>query len=472
MNATGGGYPDCSLISFTGLNMIKRFIIVAVVGWMTLCASRASAQTSAPAEETKPFKPEELEALVAQIALYPDSLLSQILMAATYPLEVVQAQRWAEQHKDLKDAALTAELEKQKWDPSVKSLVNFPQVLDSMSKQLDWTTQLGDAFIADQKAVMDAVQRLRAKAQAAGSLKTTEQQKVVVEQAPQTVVVQGAPPQVIKIESPSPTVVYVPTYNPTVVYGTWPYPTYPPPQPAYPPGYVASNMLSFGLGVAAGAAWGYAWGGCNWHGGDVDIDVNRNTNINTNINRQNYQANIQKNTVNRTGTGTGTAARGSANSFQHDPSHRKGVAYRDPATTARNTQPGTANAAKAREDFRGRSDAGSQNQSRGGTGQLNSADRAGAGRNQPTAGTMDRGGTSDRAGAADRSSTGSRATPSATTSDRGGGAFGDSSRDGASARTSSDRGSASRSSSGSSSAGRSTGPGSGSRGGGGGGGRR
>lgn len=437
-------------------------MLVALLGWMIWNAGLAAAQTTTPAEEAKPFKPEEIEALVAQVALYPDSLLAQVLMASTYPLEIVQAQRWADQHKDLKGDALTTELEKQKWDPSVKSLVNFPQVLDSMSKQLDWTTQLGDAFIADQKAVMDAVQRLRIKAKDAGSLKTTEQQKVVVEQAPpQTVVVQGAPTQVIKIESPSPTVVYVPTYNPTVVYGTWPYPTYPPPQPVYPPGYVASNMLSFGAGMAMGAAWGYAWGGCNWHGGDVDIDVNRNTNINTNINRQNYQANLQKNTVNRTGTGAGTAARGSANSFQHDPSHRKGVQYRDPATAARNTQPGTANAAKAREDFRGRSDTG--------LGSAGAADRTAAGRNQPSAGTMDRTGTADRSGAADRASAGSRATPSATSSDRSG-AFSGADRGGASARTTSDRGSASRSSS--SSAPRSTGPGSSRGGGGGGGGRR
>ena len=220
------------------------------------------------------FRPEELDQLLAPIALYPDSLLAQIFMASTYPLEIVQAKRWLDQNKQLQGDSLTAALEQQPWDPSVKSLINFPQVLQMMNEQLDWTTKLGDAFLAQQKDVMDTVQRLRLKAQDAGNLQTTPEQKVIVEQ------------QVIRIESPSPQVVYVPTYNPTVVYGAWAYPSYPP-YSYYPPGYVAGAALfSFGVGVAAGAAWGYAWGGCNWHGGDVDIDVNRNTNINRNINRE------------------------------------------------------------------------------------------------------------------------------------------------------------------------------------------
>lgn len=224
----------------------------------------ASAQTTKPGEQANPFKPEEIEALVAQIALYPDSLVAQVLMGSTYPLEIVQAERWVEQNKALKGDGLTTALEKQSWDPSVKSLVQFPQVLTMMSKQLDWTTKLGDAFIADQKAVMNAVQKLRAKAKAEGTLKDSAEQKVIVEKAPpDVVVVESAPAQVIKIEPTNPEVIYVPTYNPTVVYGAWPYPYYPPPAPYYPPGYVASNMISFGVGMAVGAAWGYAWGGCN-----------------------------------------------------------------------------------------------------------------------------------------------------------------------------------------------------------------
>ena len=219
------------------------------------------------------FKPEELEQILAPIALYPDSLVAQILMASTYPLEVVQADRFAKQNASLKGEALTKALEAQSWDPSVKSLVNFPQVLTMMSEKLEWTQKLGDAFLEQQKPVMDTIQSLRAKAQAAGNLKTTKEQTVIVEE------------KIIKIEPASPQVVYVPSYNPTVVYGAWPYPTYPP-YSYYPPGYVATSMFAFGAGVAMGAAWGYAWGNSNWRGGNVDIDVNRNTNINNNINRR------------------------------------------------------------------------------------------------------------------------------------------------------------------------------------------
>jgi hypothetical protein len=217
-------------------------------------------------QESKPsFRQEEIEQLVAPIALYPDSLIAQILMASTYPLEVVQAARWAKQNKDLKGDALAVSLEKQDWDASVKSLVNFPQVLQMMSEKLDLTQKLGDAFLAQQKEVLDAIQKLRVKAQDQGSLKTTPEQKVIVEQ------------QVIRIESANPDVVYVPTYNPTVVYGAWPYPAYPP-YSYYPPGYAYAPLLAFGAGVALGAAWGNAWGNCNWGGGD--IDVNRNSNRN------------------------------------------------------------------------------------------------------------------------------------------------------------------------------------------------
>ena len=150
------------------------------------------------------FKPEEIEQLVAPIALYSDSLVLQILMAATYPLEVVQADRWVKANKSLQGEALTAALESQPWDPSVKSLVNFPQVLGMMGEKLDWTQRLGDAFLAQQKDVLDAVQRLRAKAQ--GNLKTTKEQTVIVEQP-------EAQTTVIKIEPANPGVVYVSMYN-------------------------------------------------------------------------------------------------------------------------------------------------------------------------------------------------------------------------------------------------------------------
>jgi hypothetical protein len=148
-------------------------------------------------------------------------------MASTYPLEVVEADRWAKQNKNQKGDAFAAALEKQTWDPSVKSLTNFPQVLSMMSEKLELTQKLGDVFLAQQKDVLDAVQRLRAKAEQSGNLKTTTEQKVIVEE------------KIIKIEPANPQVVYVPTYNPTVVYGAWPYPAYPP-YSWYPPGYVAT----------------------------------------------------------------------------------------------------------------------------------------------------------------------------------------------------------------------------------------
>ena len=226
------------------------------------------------------FKQEELDQMLAPIALYPDSLLTQILMASTYPLEVVQADRWAKQNKDMKGDALAKALEAQTWDPSVKSLVNFPQVLQMMSEKLDLTQKLGDAFLAQQKDVMDTIQKLRAKAQASGNLKTTKEQVVKVEK------------EVIIIESASPQVVYVPSYNPTVVYGAWAYPSYPP-APYYPPGYGAAAFVT---GVAVGAAWGYAWGHSNWNNGSVNVNVNQNANINSNINRAQYQQKYQNQT--------------------------------------------------------------------------------------------------------------------------------------------------------------------------------
>src|SRR5262245_28084965 len=150
------------------------------------------------------FKPEEIEQLVAPIALYPDSLVSQILMASTYPLEVVEAARWLRANKALKGDALTTALEKQTWDPSVKSLVNFPQVLDMMNEKLDLTQRLGDAFLAQQKDVLDAIQRLRAKAQAQGNLKTTKEQTVNVERPPaQTTVVEQQEAKTTVVEQPA-----------------------------------------------------------------------------------------------------------------------------------------------------------------------------------------------------------------------------------------------------------------------------
>jgi len=305
-------------------------------------------------EGSKPFKPEELDQILAPIALYPDSLLSQILMASTYPLEIVQADRWVKQNKDLKGDALTAALEKQEWDPSVKSLVNFPQVLSMMSEKLDWTQNLGDAFLEQQKEVMDTVQNLRAKAYDQGNLKTNKEQKVIVEE------------KVIVIESASPQVVYVPVYNPTVVYGVWAYPAYPP-YYYYPPGYVAATPYAFAAGVAVGVAWGYAWGNCNWGRGDVDINVVQNTNINNNINREKYKNDLKN---------KGQIGEGGRGKWQHDASHRKGVSYRDQGTAQKFNRGTSREAARGRESYRGRSEQGRQEMARGG-GDRGSVDRGG-----------------------------------------------------------------------------------------------
>jgi hypothetical protein len=272
------------------------------------------------------FKQEELDQILAPIALYPDSLVSQILIASTYPLEIVQADRFVKQNSTLKGDALTKSLEAQSWDPSVKSLVNFPQVVTMMSQKLDWTQKLGDAFLADEKAVMNTIQSLRAKAQAAGNLKTTKEQKVIVQE------------KIIVIEPASPQVVYVPTYNPTVVYGAWPYPAYPP-YYYYPPGYVAAtSAFAFASAVALGAAWGYAWGSPSWSSGNVKYNYNQNVNINTNINRNVYAQQLPAN------------AQGN---WQHNPANRQGVPYNSQALQQRYNQASPSQQVQARQAYRG-----------------------------------------------------------------------------------------------------------------------
>jgi Protein of unknown function (DUF3300) len=387
------------------------------------------------------FKQEELDQILAPIALYPDPLVSQVLIASTYPLEVVQADRFAQQNKNLKGDALTKALEAQNWDPSVKSLVNFPQVLTMMSEKLDWTQKLGDAFLEQQKDVMDTIQSLRAKAEAAGNLKTSQEQKVIVEE------------KIIRIEPANPQVIYVPAYNPTVVYGAWPYPAYPP-YYYYPPGYVAArSAFWFAAGVGLSAAWGYAWGSANWRGGSVNYNYNQNININNNINRNRY---AQQLPANRPG--------GSGN-WQHNPQHRGGVSYRDQATAQKFNRATPAQTAQSREAFRGRTSQqlpagggqlGGQGQNRPGGGQLGSAGSA-----RPSQGQLGGGSSGNRQSFA----------PSQGATNRGG-AFLGIDRGGSSAKNFSNRGATSRQSSGGGGGGasRGGGGGGGARGGGGGGG--
>jgi Protein of unknown function (DUF3300) len=238
----------------------------------------------AMAQQSEPttFNAEQLDALLAPVALYPDELLTQVLMAATYPLQVVEASRWLEQpgNAQLQSEALAKALESENWDPSVKSLVPFPQVLAMLNGKLDWTQQVGYAFATQEADVMNSVQRLRSQAQQAGTLQSTSQQTVSSDQG--AIVIQPADPQTV----------YVPVYNPTVVYGAWPYPAVP---PVYfpPPGYIAANAFVSGLAFATGVAvvgslWGWARPG--WGGGSVNVNVNRYNNIN--VNRTAIQSNV------------------------------------------------------------------------------------------------------------------------------------------------------------------------------------
>jgi uncharacterized membrane protein YgcG len=299
-------------------------VVVALVAPAPPQTVAQQAQTS-PAQASPqgaaspaPFKQEELEQLVAPIALYPDALLAQVLMASTYPIEVVQASRWAKSNPKLTGQALEDAMQNEPWDPSVKALAAVPQVLTMMEDKLDWTQKLGDAFLGQQVEVMKAVQRLRAKASAAGHLQSGKEQTVTT--------MQEGGETVIIIEPANPEVIYVPTYDPAYVYGPWPYPAYPP-YYWYPPGYYYPGG-AFLAGIVIGA---WLWGGCNWGGGGVYVDHHRYNNFNrTNISDGNWRHNVE---------------------------HRKGVAYRDQATASRFDRDFSRNA-EMREQFRGRAEQG------------------------------------------------------------------------------------------------------------------
>lgn len=332
---------------------LLALLIVAPVTAFAQTPNQPPAQSAATDQQL--LKPEQLDALVAGIALYPDALLSEILMASTYPLEIVQADRWVTQNKDLKGDELKAATDKQGWDDSVKALVATPSVLSMMSTKLDWTEKLGDAVLAQQPDVMDAIQRLRTKAQANNKLNSTKEQKVTVQQEQNK--------QVIVIEPTAPDTLYVPYYDPAVVYGGWPYPDYPPyyfPAPGYIAGAVIGTGLAFGAGYAIGrwASGGNYWGGgFNWGGNN--INVNRNINRNVNIN----------------------------NNWQHNPAHRQGVRYNNANVQQKFGNNNVRGGAQNRMDYRGRG--GDQVLKPGGAGQANLGDRGG-GANRPNAG--DRGG--------------------------------------------------------------------------------
>jgi hypothetical protein len=247
------------------LSAILSVLLVFTTGSLDAVAQQPTQQPAAPGAtdysgQGTPLPADQLQQLVAPIALYPDALVAQVLGASTFPDQVALADNWLQQNKSLTGTSLMEAVDKQQWDPSVKALTQFPSVLDNMAKNLSWTSSLGEAYHTQAADVMTAVQTLRAKAKAAGNLKSGSQ-ITVVQQSPETIVIQPTNPQVV----------YVPTYNPTVVYGA----------PVTTPGYstaavVTTAVLAFGVGIAVGAAinnsccgWGYSYWNCNWHGGTV-----------------------------------------------------------------------------------------------------------------------------------------------------------------------------------------------------------
>ena len=352
-------------------------VLLASVIMVATAVGAAAQQPATSASAAQPdqtlLKPEQLEALVAPIALYPDALLANMLAAATYPLEVVEADRWMKENKNLKGDALKADVDRKSWDDSVKALTATPTVLDTMSDKLDWTKSLGDAMLAQQADLMDAIQRLREKARGNNKLVSTKQQTVTVKQQENK--------QVIVIEPTDPNAVYVPYYEPAVVYGAWPYAAYPPYYFGYPP-YIGAGVVA--AGIAFGAAWaigrwGNYWGGgCNW--GNRNVYVNHRT---TNV-------------------------------WQHNAAHRQGVRYNNANVQQRFGNNNIRAGASNRMDFRGKGGQQVLNPGKdrpgGGDRAGNIADRAGDRASNRGDRAGDRGGdrTGNRAKAADRG--GNRAT--------------------------------------------------------------
>jgi uncharacterized protein DUF3300 len=419
-------------------------MVRALIAAASLAALMSGAVVSAeePPTDAPKFSADQIDQMVAPIALYPDALLAQILIAATYPLEVVEADRWVRQNVSMKGDAMDKALEEKDWDPSIKGLTAMPDLLKRMSDNLDWTKDLGDAFLGQKDEVMSAIQVMRGKAAEAGNLKTSPQQTVTKEVVnnKETIVIQPADPQTV----------YVPTYPPTV-YG----PTYAPATPYYaapvygysPAAMATTSLLSFGAGVAVGAlvsdgfGWGsndvhinnnyYGGGGNGYHGGG------NNNNVNVNVNK-----NVNKNKV---------------NNWQHNSDHRRNVGYRDNSTRQKfeRNNPNAARDRQARDQARGFEGKGEGRGGqegrgdRGGGGNragLGDGGNRGQGAGRPGGGGGDRGqaaGRPDRGGGG-RGDAGGRGNAQARPAGGGkGGAFGDYGKGGAS-RQASQRGASSR----------------------------
>jgi Protein of unknown function (DUF3300) len=283
-----------------------------------LCVTLLAQEAPPPPPPGQTLSPDQLDGLVAPIALYPDPLVSQILVASTYPLEVVQAYQWIGRNPGLSGPALTQGAQEQNWDPSVQALVIFPDVMKRLNEDVTWTSDLGNAFLAQQADVMDAIQRMRVKAQQAGKLASTDQQRVV-----QT---SDAGQPVIEIVPANPEVIYVPVYDPAWIWGPpvwYPYPRwYWPPRPVFGAGVFFGFGSGIAIGTYFGGGWG-GWGGWGWHPGWGSRTVIVN---NTFINRYNFNST-------RIGNVHGTTV------WNHDALHRQGVPYANPALAQRYQAP-------------------------------------------------------------------------------------------------------------------------------------
>jgi hypothetical protein len=315
--------------SRTGQGLLVILCALLLAPGDTVVYAQPTPRQNTSADQVAPKIPnDQLDSLVAPIALYPDPLLSQILVASTYPLEIIQLQQWLEKHKGLKGDALVAAAEKEDWDPSIQGLAALPDVVKQLAENVKWTTDLGNAFLAQQSDVMDAVQRMRMKAKNAGNLKSNQQMKVEAQtvESKTVVVIQQANPQVV----------YVPSYNPVVVYGM---PVYPYPAIYYPPpGYYAGAVIGFGVGIAVGTYWRGGWGyGCGWgRNNNININVNNNyirhyNNTNINYNKTNIN-NVNRNNINNRPS---QLPANKGNTWQHNPQHRGGAPYSNKATASK-----------------------------------------------------------------------------------------------------------------------------------------
>lgn len=301
---------------------IRRLLarLLALLITLSLAVAPAAFAQDDPPPSSPVFTQQELDQMLAPIALYPDALLSQVLMASTYPLEVVEAARWSKANPGLKGDDAVQAVQEFNWDPSVKSLVAFPQVLATMDEKLDWMERLGEAFLEQQSQVMETVQNLRQRAYAGGKLASTDQLTVRPEG------------ETIVVEPVNPAMVYVPYYDPTVVYGSWWWPAYPPVYWDPWPGYYGSP--GFGPGFAWGPginlSVGFFFGGCDWHRRKVHV-----------VNVHNYY-------YRRAHAGHGPVA---PHVWEHDPAHRGGVPYREARLRQKYGRAGAS--PEVRRDFRG-----------------------------------------------------------------------------------------------------------------------